>query len=76
MPIYEYNCDSCHQEMEVIQRADEEPISDCPQCHEPSLRKKTSLSSFQLKGGGWYKDGYNSSKAKTSHKPTLTASAA
>ena len=32
-------------------------------------KKKLSLTSFQLKGGGWYKDGYaNQKKKKLSQK--------
>ena len=76
MPIYEYNCEHCHQEVEVIQRRGEEPISDCPHCHEPTLRKITSLSSFQLKGGGWYKDGYGGKLSKSSSSPSTESSAA
>ena len=26
------------------------------------MKKKLSLTSFQLKGGGWYKDGYSQKK--------------
>ena len=28
------------------------------------MKKKLSLTSFQLKGGGWYKDGYANQKKK------------
>lgn len=58
MPIYEYNCDSCNQSLEAIQKVTEQPLQVCPRCSEKSLQKKTSLNSFQLKGSGWYRDGY------------------
>lgn len=58
MPIYEYDCDSCKQTLEAIQKVYEQPLLVCPRCGEKSLQKKTSLNSFQLKGSGWYRDGY------------------
>ena len=66
MPLYEYECDSCHNEIELIQKVDDEPVEECPHCHEHSLKKKPSLNSFHLKGGGWYKDGYGSSNQSSS----------
>ena len=58
MPIYEYECTSCHNVLEVFQRISEEPLCSCPDCS-GSLKKLVSVSSFQLKGGGWYADGYS-----------------
>ena len=60
MPIYEYECTTCHNVLEVIQRISEQPLCSCPECS-GSLKKLVSVSSFQLKGGGWYADGYSSS---------------
>ncbi len=30
----------------------------CPECGSVNVTPKISKSSFKLKGGGWYKDGY------------------
>ena len=59
MPIYEYECTSCCKVIEVIQRMTEDPLTNCPDCSGP-VNKLVSKSSFQLKGGGWYADGYSS----------------
>ena len=59
MPIYEYECTSCCNVFEVIQRMTEDPLNTCPDCSGP-VKKLVSKSSFQLKGGGWYSDGYSS----------------
>lgn len=59
MPIYEYVCENCYHEFEVIQKISEPVLQQCPQCCEPSLKRKASISAFHLKGGGWYKDGYS-----------------
>ena len=32
MPIYEYECDSCHFNFEKKQGFDDEPVSTCPRC--------------------------------------------
>ena len=64
MPIYEYSCQKCRKHHEVIQKMNDKPLSKCPDCS-GKLVKNLSLSGFQLKGGGWYKDGYSSEKTKT-----------
>ncbi len=58
MPIYEYDCNSCGQILEAIQKINEQPLVECPRCGEQGLKKKTSLNTFKLKGSGWYRDGY------------------
>lgn len=64
MPVYEYECAGCDKIFEVQQRIADEPIRICPQCG-GEVRKLISMSSFQLKGSGWYTDGYcGSSKDK------------
>ncbi|MEA2082770.1 MAG: zinc ribbon domain-containing protein [Thermodesulfobacteriota bacterium] len=57
MPIYEYECTCCHQVTEVWQSFSDDPATTCPNCS-GDLKKIISMSSFQLKGGGWYSDGY------------------
>lgn len=64
MPVYEYECDSCQKVFEVQQRMADAPLTSCPEC-EGTVRKVMSMSSFQLKGGGWYADGYASARKDT-----------
>lgn len=59
MPLYEYDCEKCGP-FEVKQRMADEPLTTHADCGAPVVRK-ISLSSFALKGGGWYSDGYASS---------------
>jgi len=58
MPVYEYECSGCKKIFEIQQRIAEAPLEVCPECG-GSVRKLISRSSFQLKGGGWYSDGYS-----------------
>jgi putative FmdB family regulatory protein len=64
MPIYEYACKACGHEFEEWQKISDKPIRTCPSCKKRKVEKLVSMSSFQLKGGGWYADGYASSKGK------------
>ena len=69
MPTYEYRCQSCEHEMEAFQPIKDAPLEDCPACREPKLERLISATSFQLKGGGWYKDLYSSSTKPASSSP-------
>lgn len=64
MPIYEYKCDSCGHELEAFQKLSDEPLLNCPQCHNDALIKKVSAAGFRLKGGGWYETDFKSGKKK------------
>lgn len=71
MPIYEYQCKACGHEMEKLQRISDAPLTDCPACERPELRKKISAAGFRLKGGGWYETDF-----KTGSKKNLAGEAA
>ena len=62
MPMYEYMCDSCDKVYEVKQGINEDALKKCPEGHR-GFRRIISNTSFVLKGGGWYKDGYGSSRS-------------
>ena|ERR1043166_5026777 len=63
MPIYEYRCQVCHHEFEVIQKISDLPIQICPQCGKQSVEKLISQSGFQLTGTGWYLTDYKPKKS-------------
>jgi putative FmdB family regulatory protein len=66
MPIYEYRCNACGHELEVIQKMSAAPLVDCPACGKPELTKLISAAGFQLKGTGWYVTDFRSgSKSAT-----------
>ncbi len=58
MPIYEYRCEDCGHEFEVIQRFSDEPISVCEGCGKEKAKRLISQTSFVLKGSGWYATDY------------------
>lgn len=64
MPIYEYQCESCHHELEALQKISDDPLKDCPSCGKAALRKKISAAAFRLKGGGWYETDFKTGGKK------------
>jgi putative FmdB family regulatory protein len=56
MPIYEYQCETCGEVTEKLQKFSDQPLRTC-RCG-GNLSKLISRSSFQLKGSGWYVTDY------------------
>jgi putative FmdB family regulatory protein len=67
MPIYEYECLKCGKTTEAMQRFSDPPLTKCGLC-EGRLRKLISMSTFHLKGSGWYTTDY-SGKNQSTAKP-------
>lgn len=67
MPIYEYECQDCGKQFEVFQGISEKPLKKCQYCH-GKAKRLISQSSFALKGGGWYRDGYSKKPPKAAEK--------
>jgi len=61
MPIYEYQCASCGQVVELWQKFSDAPLSTCQACG-GAMHKLISNCAFHLKGGGWYVSDYGSSR--------------
>lgn len=64
MPIYEYQCQACDHQMEALQKMSDAPLTDCPKCEKPELRKVLSASGFRLAGGGWYETDFKTGSKK------------
>jgi putative FmdB family regulatory protein len=64
VPIYEYACKKCGKVVEVFQKASDPGPRTCEKCG-GRLGRVISHTSFQLKGGGWYKDLYSSTKPES-----------
>lgn len=64
MPIYEYQCEACGHTFDTLQRISEDPLTDCPECGKPALKKLVSAAGFRLKGSGWYETDFKSGGRK------------
>jgi putative FmdB family regulatory protein len=75
MPIYEYRCDDCGHELEAMQKMSDEPLTDCPECGKPALKKLISATGFRLKGGGWYETDFKGGNQRNVAKSDAPSSA-
>jgi putative FmdB family regulatory protein len=65
MPVYEFECTNGHISEKLVPMGTK--YSQCSKCKKKA-RKILSTCSFELKGGGWYADGYSSTKSKSTSK--------
>lgn len=63
MPLYEYHCDACGKNFEVIQKFSETSET-CRLCGKGPVHRQVSAPGFQFKGTGWYVTDY-AQKGKT-----------
>ena len=60
---YEYVCTACGHAWEAEQSISAAALTTCPSCGTEHAKRQISRGAgFILKGGGWYADGYGSSK--------------
>ena len=52
MPIYEFHCDSCERDSEILVRSSRWKGSKCPHCGSTKLSKKLSVFASAVGGGG------------------------
>ena len=64
MPIYEYRCDQCGHQFEVLQKISDAPVKNCPKCNSNNPRRLVSAVAFKLKGTGWYETDFKTKKPK------------
>jgi putative FmdB family regulatory protein len=70
MPTYEYECQTCHERMEAVQRFTDPALTLCEHCG-GELRKVFSAVGVVFKGSGFYKT--DSRGADKPSKPSTTA---
>ncbi|MDX9755297.1 MAG: zinc ribbon domain-containing protein [bacterium] len=80
MPTYDYVCDNCGHEFELFQSMKDDPIQECPECHEKAVRRLIgSGAGIIFKGSGFYetdykrKSGTNGNGATSSKSSSSTA---
>ena len=65
MPIYEYYCEVCKSNFELIQKISDKPAKKCVKCNKSTkVVKLVSAPGFRLKGGGWYETDFKSGSKK------------
>jgi putative FmdB family regulatory protein len=56
MPLFDFVCPACGIKKEVLVKQQGAEVC-CDTCHNP-MQKQVGKSNFELKGSGWFKDGY------------------
>ncbi len=69
MPIYEYECNKCHEVTEALQKVSDPELKKCPHCG-GKVHKMMSLNAFHLKGQGWYVTDYAGKNSSTRKSET------
>ena len=54
LPTYEYTCDHCNKNFDVVQSFHDDPLTSCPTCGSP-VRKVFGNVGIVFKGSGFYK---------------------
>lgn len=55
MPVFCYVCDCCGNSKEKIAKFNDIELCQCGK----QMRKGVTKAAFELRGSGWYKDGYS-----------------
>ena len=67
MPIYEYKCQKCGKQFEAFKGISDPEVKSCKFC-KGKVQKIVSLSSFSLKGSGWYVTDYKGKNLRQRQK--------
>src|SRR5579885_2746107 len=54
MPIYEFECATCGDRFDRLQKLSDPDPERCPQCGASSVRRRVTAPAFRLAGSGWY----------------------
>ena len=65
MPLYEYECEKCGEQFEVMQKFSDEPLTSHEKCR-GRVHRLLSAPALQFKGSGWYITDY--ARAKSAEK--------
>jgi putative FmdB family regulatory protein len=72
VPTYEYHCDNCAKNFDVVQSFTDDPLTECPTCGSP-VRKVFGSVGIVFKGSGFYKTDSRSSTNGGSRAPSEAA---
>jgi putative FmdB family regulatory protein len=75
MPTYEYECQSCHERVEAVQKFTDSALTTCQLCG-GELRKVFSAVGIVFKGSGFYKNDSRGTTKSTTPAPSSTPTSA
>ncbi|QFY12893.1 FmdB family transcriptional regulator [Nonomuraea phyllanthi] len=75
MPTYQYACNDCGEQLEVVQKFTDDALTVCPAC-QGNLRKVFSAVGIVFKGSGFYRTDNRSSSSTSSSSSSSSSPAA
>lgn len=66
MPTYQYACNDCGEQLEVVQKFSDDALTVCPAC-QGNLRKVFSAVGIVFKGSGFYRTDNRTSSSSSSN---------
>ena len=54
MPIYEFECSTCGNRFDRLQKLSDPDPEACPECGKPTVKRRVTAPAFRLAGSGWY----------------------
>ena len=54
MPIYAFECSTCGDQFDRLQKLSDPDPSTCPECGAHTVKRLVTAPSFRLSGSGWY----------------------
>jgi putative FmdB family regulatory protein len=75
LPTYEYRCESCEKNFDVVQSFQDDPLTSCPTCGSP-VRKVFGNVGIVFKGSGFYKTDSRNGSSSTKKTDGQAASSA
>ncbi|MDF2709569.1 MAG: FmdB family transcriptional regulator [Nonomuraea muscovyensis] len=73
MPTYQYACNDCGEQLEVVQKFTDDALTVCPAC-QGNLRKIFSAVGIVFKGSGFYRTDSRSSSSSTTPASSSSSS--
>lgn len=73
MPTYQYACNDCGEQLEVVQKFTDDALTVCPAC-EGNLRKVFSAVGIVFKGSGFYRTDNRASSTGSSASSSSSSS--
>ncbi|HEY0944796.1 MAG TPA: FmdB family zinc ribbon protein [Opitutaceae bacterium] len=70
MPTYDYACTECGHEFEAFQSMNDQPLTTCPACKEPKVKRKIGGGAGLIfKGSGFYITDYKNKPKPSGGEP-------
>jgi len=72
MPIYEYHCNNCNYDFELLQSVKESHSAICPICNKTANKKISLPGGLVFKGSGFYITDYSKSNGNGGSHSSIT----